>query len=154
MTMDGKSVHSNDSVTSHKDIDTRSLKSATQLGGTAAGGVHNLAKDYSTISQGSASLSVAKNSKGKVVESRGGSSVNGGSGTAAGQIKQRKHRRMAIEIKKEFKCLYCDKFYGSEAAAIMHMRTKHMEGTKAEIEQRTGKSLNSELRRQKRDQKQ
>lgn len=42
----------------------------------------------------------------------------------------RKHRRMASQITKEFKCMYCEKFYGSSAAAIMHMRKKHKEGTK------------------------
>ena len=44
--------------------------------------------------------------------------------------KMRKHRRMASQIKKDFKCMYCEKFYGSSAAAIMHMRKKHEEGTK------------------------
>ena len=44
--------------------------------------------------------------------------------------KTRKHRRTASQITKDFKCMYCDKRYGSEAAAIMHMRQKHEEGTK------------------------
>ena len=36
--------------------------------------------------------------------------------------KTRKHRRTANQITKDFKCMHCDKCYGSEAAAIMHMR--------------------------------
>ena len=43
-------------------------------------------------------------------------------------------RRTASEITKEFKCFHCDKFYGSEAAAVMHMRKKHSEGTKQDME--------------------
>lgn len=50
----------------------------------------------------------------------------------------KKIRRTANQIMKEFKCFYCEKFYGSEAAAIMHMRKKHKEGTKQEIERRRG----------------
>ena len=64
-------------------------------------------------------------------------------------MRQRKHRRMANEIVKDFKCLYCDKLFGSEAATVLHMRVKHKEGTKQEIEQRTGKRLNEELRKKK-----
>lgn len=63
------------------------------------------------------------------------------------QRKQRKHRRLAIEINKEFNCLHCNKSYGSEAATVMHMRQKHGEGTKQEIEQRTGKRMCDELRK-------
>ena len=48
----------------------------------------------------------------------------------AAQQRMRKHRRMANQINKEYKCMYCEKFYGSSAAAIMHMRKKHKEGTK------------------------
>jgi predicted Ser/Thr protein kinase len=48
----------------------------------------------------------------------------------AAQQRVRKHRRMANQIIKEYKCMYCEKFYGSSAAAIMHMRKKHKEGTK------------------------
>lgn len=39
-----------------------------------------------------------------------------------GAAKTRKHRRTANQITKDFKCMHCDKCYGSEAAAIMHMR--------------------------------
>lgn len=39
-------------------------------------------------------------------------------------------RRTASEIQKSFKCFHCEKYYGSEAAAVMHMRKKHAEGTK------------------------
>ena len=55
---------------------------------------------------------------------------------------------MANQIKKEFKCMYCEKFYGSSAAAIMHMRQKHQEGTKQEIEKRSGIRVNDILRKQ------
>lgn len=64
-------------------------------------------------------------------------------------LRQRKHRRLATEIQKDFKCLYCDKPYGSEAATVLHMRNKHKEGTKQEIEQRTGKRLGDELRKKR-----
>jgi len=64
------------------------------------------------------------------------------------QSKIRKHRRMANQIKKEFKCFYCEKIYGSSAAAIMHMRKKHKEGTKQEIERKRGIRVNDILRNQ------
>lgn len=51
------------------------------------------------------------------IESKEGQ--NSGSNNAA---KTRKHRRTANQITKDFKCMHCDKCYGSEAAAIMHMR--------------------------------
>ena len=41
-------------------------------------------------------------------------------------------------IPKDFKCWYCEKSYGSEAAAVMHMRNKHNVGTKQDIERETG----------------
>lgn len=44
--------------------------------------------------------------------------------------------------------MYCEKFYGSSAAAIMHMRKKHKEGTKQEIERRSGIRVNDILRNQ------
>ena len=53
-----------------------------------------------------------------------------GHGQQGQQLKQRKYRRMANEIQKDFKCLYCDKKFGSEAATVLHMRNKHSEGTK------------------------
>ena len=53
---------------------------------------------------------------------------------------------MACQISKEFNCMYCDKVYGSSAAAIMHMRQKHQEGTKQEIERRSGVRINDILR--------
>ena len=62
--------------------------------------------------------------------------------------KARKHRRMANQISKDYKCMYCDKYYGSSAAAIMHMRKKHKEGTKQEIERRSGIRVNDILRNQ------
>ncbi len=42
--------------------------------------------------------------------------------------------------------MYCDKFYGSSAAAIMHMWKKHKEGTKQEIERRKGIRVNEVLK--------
>ena len=65
---------------------------------------------------------------------------SGGDDNGMGQpgTRARKIRRTANMIKKEYKCFYCEKFYGSEAAAIMHMRKKHKEGTKQEIERRRG----------------
>ena len=44
--------------------------------------------------------------------------------------------------------MYCEKFYGSSAAAIMHMRKKHKEGTKQEIERRSGIRVNEILKKQ------
>ena len=44
--------------------------------------------------------------------------------------------------------MHCDKYYGSSAAAIMHMRKKHKEGTKQEIERRRGIRVNDILRNQ------
>ena len=41
--------------------------------------------------------------------------------------------------------MHCDKCYGSEAAAIMHMRQKHEEGTKQEIERKRGIRVHEEL---------
>ena len=41
--------------------------------------------------------------------------------------------------------MYCEKFYGSSAAAIMHMRKKHKEGTKQEIERSRGIRVNDML---------
>lgn len=58
-----------------------------------------------------------------------------------GPRKQRTLRRTAGEIQKEFNCIFCDKMYGSEAAAIMHMRNKHKAGTKQDIERDTGISV-------------
>ena len=52
---------------------------------------------------------------------------------------------MANQIKKDFKCMYCDKVYGSSAATIMHMRNKHKEGTKQEIERKRGIRVNDVL---------
>lgn len=66
----------------------------------------------------------------------------------AAQQRVRKHRRMANQIIKEYKCMYCEKFYGSSAAAIMHMRKKHKEGTKQEIERKRGIRVNDVLRNQ------
>ena len=43
--------------------------------------------------------------------------------------------------------MYCEKFYGSSAAAIMHMRKKHKEGTKQEIERRSGIRVNEILKK-------
>ena len=57
-------------------------------------------------------------------------------------MKQSKRRRVANQIHKEYKCMHCDvKWYGTEAACIMHMRKKHKEGTKGEIEKREGMSI-------------
>jgi len=42
-----------------------------------------------------------------------------------GPRKKRTIRRTAGQIAKEFHCFFCEKMYGSEAAAIMHMRNKH-----------------------------
>lgn len=67
---------------------------------------------------------------------------------AGNNARLRKHRRMANQIKKEYKCFYCEKFYGSSAAAIMHMRKKHKEGTKQEIERRRGIRVNEILKSQ------
>ena len=55
---------------------------------------------------------------------------------------------MANQIKKEFKFMYCEKFYGSSAAAIMHMREKHKEGNKQEIERKRGIRVNEILKSQ------
>ena len=54
---------------------------------------------------------------------------------------------MANQITKDFKCMYCEKAYGSSAAAIMHMRKKHKEGTKQEIERRSGVRVNEILKK-------
>ena len=59
---------------------------------------------------------------------------NQSDGYERGSKRQRKHRRMANEIQKDFKCLHCDKTFGTEAATVLHMRFKHQEGTKQEIE--------------------
>ena len=69
------------------------------------------------------------------------------SNQAQSLARQRKHRRMANQITKDFKCMYCEKFYGSSAAAIMHMRKKHKEGTKQEIERRSGIRVNEILKK-------
>lgn len=53
-----------------------------------------------------------------------------GSGNGQPGARARKIRRTANMINKEYKCFHCEKFYGSEAAAIMHMRKKHNEGNK------------------------
>ena len=45
--------------------------------------------------------------------------------------------------------MHCDKCYGSEAAAIMHMRQKHSEGTKQEIERKRGIRVHEELLKEK-----
>ena len=68
-------------------------------------------------------------------------------------MKTRKHRRTANQITKDFKCMHCDKCYGSEAAAIMHMRQKHEEGTKQEIERKRGIRVHEELLKEKKDEK-
>lgn len=60
--------------------------------------------------------------------------------------KTKKHRRMASQINKEYKCLYCKKCYGSIAAMVMHMRKKHNEGTKQELERKFGMKLHDILR--------
>ena len=44
--------------------------------------------------------------------------------------------------------MHCGKQYGSSAAAIMHMRKKHNEGTKQEIERKQGIRVNDILRNQ------
>ena len=62
-----------------------------------------------------------------------------------GPRKQRTIRRVATEISKDFKCIFCQKSYGSEAAAIMHMRNKHKAGTKQDIERGTGISVREGL---------
>jgi hypothetical protein len=54
-------------------------------------------------------------------------------------------RRVATQIQKDFKCFFCVKTYGSEAAAIMHMRNKHKAGTKQDIERGTGISVREGL---------
>ena len=48
-------------------------------------------------------------------------------------------------IQKEYRCFFCEKLYGSEAAAIMHMRNKHSAGTKQDIERDTGISVRDGL---------
>jgi hypothetical protein len=48
----------------------------------------------------------------------------------SGPRRKRTIRRIATQIQKDFKCLFCHKTYGSEAATIMHMRNKHHSGTK------------------------
>ena len=60
-------------------------------------------------------------------------------------VRMRKNRRMANQISKNYKCMYCDKYYGSSAAAIMHMRNKHKEGTKQQIERGRGIRVNDIL---------
>ena len=72
----------------------------------------------------------------------------GPNGHMSGNSRIRKIRRTASQINKEYKCFYCDKFYGSEAAAIMHMRKKHKEGTKQEIERRRGIRVKEILKNQ------
>ena len=62
-----------------------------------------------------------------------------------GPRKQRTVRRVATQIQKDFKCFFCPKTYGSEAAAIMHMRNKHKAGTKQDIERGTGISVREGL---------
>lgn len=62
-----------------------------------------------------------------------------------GPRKQRTVRRVANQISKDFKCFFCTKTYGSEAAAIMHMRNKHKAGTKQDIERDTGISVRDGL---------
>lgn len=62
-----------------------------------------------------------------------------------GPRKQRTIRRVATDIQKDFKCIFCQKVYGSEAAAIMHMRNKHNVGTKQDIERTTGISVRDGL---------
>jgi hypothetical protein len=60
---------------------------------------------------------------------------------ARGSHQRRQHRtirRCATQINKDFKCFHCDKKYGSEAAAVMHMRKKHFEGTKQDMERDRG----------------
>jgi hypothetical protein len=52
---------------------------------------------------------------------------------------------VATLISKDFKCFFCTKTYGSEAAAIMHMRNKHKAGTKQDIERGTGISVRDGL---------
>ena len=49
--------------------------------------------------------------------------------------------------------MHCDKYYGSEAAAIMHMRQKHEEGTKQEIERKRGIRVHEELLKEKKEEK-
>ena len=49
--------------------------------------------------------------------------------------------------------MHCDKTYGSEAAAIMHMRQKHEEGTKQEIERKRGIRVHEELLKEKKEEK-
>lgn len=60
---------------------------------------------------------------------------------ARGSHQRRTHRtirRCATQISKDYKCFHCDKRYGSEAAAVMHMRKKHAEGTKQDMERDRG----------------
>ena len=86
----------------------------------------------SNKSEGAENNSVSEGKQGKTSDSGG---------------KHRKPRRTANQISKDFKCLYCDKRYGSEAAAIMHMRQKHDEGTKQQIEKERGIKVCEELKR-------
>ena len=62
-----------------------------------------------------------------------------------GPRKQRTVRRIATQIQKDFRCLFCPKVYGSEAATIMHMRNKHQSGTKQDMERETGVSVRLSL---------
>ena len=62
-----------------------------------------------------------------------------------GPRKRRTVRRIATQIQKDFNCFFCAKTYGSEAAAIMHMRNKHNSGTKQDIERETGISVRQGL---------
>ena len=71
--------------------------------------------------------------------------ASGGKDANSGPQKTRKHRRTASQIRKDFTCMHCDKRYGSEAAAIMHMRQKHDEGTKQEIERKKGIRVHDKL---------
>ena len=41
--------------------------------------------------------------------------------------------------------MFCPKKYGSEPAAVMHMRNKHQAGTKQEIERESGIRLRENL---------
>lgn len=49
---------------------------------------------------------------------------------------KKKHRRLAVEISKDFKCPYpgCSKQYGTDVSLNLHIKLKHNGGTKTERE--------------------
>ena len=60
-------------------------------------------------------MTMKENGKLVGIKKQGGA---GGSGKN-GPRKQKTHRRNANEIPKDFKCMFCDKKFGTEAATIM-----------------------------------